>query len=91
VNLIATNLDANSDCRIAIVDHMRGSGSSSAVVKAGRKKTILLELKKTFFWYDFSVTVANFGEFARRFAGRVETGRAGYSDPVMGRSIGFPS
>ncbi|SOY61243.1 phosphocholine-specific phospholipase C [Cupriavidus taiwanensis] len=34
-------------------------------------------------WYDFTVTTAQ-GGFARRFAGRIETGTDGVSDPAMG-------
>ncbi|MET0342039.1 MAG: phospholipase C, phosphocholine-specific [Polyangiales bacterium] len=35
-------------------------------------------------WYDLSVRVAELPGFTRRFAGRVETGRHGTSDPAMG-------
>ena len=35
-------------------------------------------------WYDFTAKVEELPGFARRFAGRVETGRDGYSDPAMG-------
>ncbi|RZL89201.1 MAG: DUF756 domain-containing protein, partial [Variovorax sp.] len=37
-------------------------------------------LKKSGDWYDFTVTSEN---FERRFAGRVETGKPGVSDPAM--------
>lgn len=36
-------------------------------------------------WYDFTVTVDQ-GGFRRRFAGRMETGEDGMSDPAMGRA-----
>ncbi|HEY0064612.1 MAG TPA: phospholipase C, phosphocholine-specific [Telluria sp.] len=36
-------------------------------------------------WYDFSVRVLELPAFLRRFAGRVETGRDGISDPAVGR------
>jgi len=40
-------------------------------------------------WYDFSVRVSEQPSFARRFAGRVETGRDSWSDPAMGgRALG---
>ena len=40
-------------------------------------------------WYDFSATVEGDAAFCRRFAGRVETGRASSSDPEMhGTAIG---
>ena len=35
-------------------------------------------------WYDFTVTMDN--GFERRFAGRLETGTDGWSDPEMGAS-----
>lgn len=35
-------------------------------------------------WYDFTLTCAGLPGFTRRFAGRVETGRDGISDPAMG-------
>ena len=35
-------------------------------------------------WYDFSVTLNEDPAYLRRFAGRVETGRHGSSDPAMG-------
>jgi phospholipase C len=33
-------------------------------------------------WYDFTLSMA--GGFERRFAGRLETGKDGLSDPAMG-------
>ncbi|MFM9436945.1 phospholipase C [Janthinobacterium sp. CG_23.3] len=35
-------------------------------------------------WYDFLVQVKELPAYARRFAGRVETGKDGISDPAMG-------
>jgi phospholipase C len=34
-------------------------------------------------WYDVTVAVAGDGDYLRRFAGRVETGRPGISDPAL--------
>jgi len=47
--------------------------------------SIILNLNKSFGWYDFSVFVKGYDDFERRFAGHVETGKASYTDPVMGR------
>jgi phospholipase C len=47
--------------------------------------TIILNLKKSFGWYDFSVFVKGYDNFERRYAGHVETGKASYTDPFMGR------
>jgi phospholipase C len=48
---------------------------------------IPIDLSKQFGWYDFTVTVEGSKIFARRYAGRVETGESGFSDPFMGRTI----
>jgi phospholipase C len=47
--------------------------------------TVGLPLQRTHGWYDVTLTVDGFPDFARRYAGRVETGRASRTDPVMGR------
>jgi len=47
--------------------------------------SIILNLNKNYGWYDFSVFVKGYDDFERRFAGHVETGKASYTDPVMGR------
>jgi phospholipase C len=35
-------------------------------------------------WYDFSVRAQGVEGFLRRFSGRMEDGRPGFSDPGMG-------
>jgi phospholipase C len=50
--------------------------------------SIPIDLKKSFQWYDFTVTVNNHATFAKRYAGKVETGREGVSDPAMGGEAG---
>ena len=51
----------------------------------GGSGAIAMALGQSYWWYDFSVTIAGAEGFLRRFAGRVETGKSGFSDPVMGR------
>jgi len=48
---------------------------------------IVLDLQKTYGWHDFTVSVNGFADFAQRFAGRVETGKETFTDPVMGRMV----
>ncbi|CAG5006262.1 Non-hemolytic phospholipase C [Dyadobacter sp. CECT 9275] len=38
-------------------------------------------------WYDFTLKTSDGTEFLRRFAGRVETGKPGVSDPAMASEI----
>ena len=68
-----------------IVDHAYDHGNQSTTVNPGKTRTIRLDLKRSFSWYDFTVKVAGSDAFGRRFAGRVETGKPGFSDPVIGR------
>jgi phospholipase C len=45
--------------------------------------SLVLRLNRSHQWYDFSVTIAGVDRYLRPYAGRVETGKAGFSDPAM--------
>lgn len=47
--------------------------------------SIPLKLKASYGWYDFAVTNDGNNIFKQRYAGRIETGKETYSDPIMGR------
>ncbi|HEU5052705.1 MAG TPA: phospholipase C, phosphocholine-specific [Hanamia sp.] len=51
----------------------------------GEAHTIILNLNKSFGWYDFTVSIKGFDRFKRRYAGHVETGQESFTDPFMGR------
>jgi len=70
---------------LAVKDHGYKSGGHSIVIEPGGNQVVALPLERSHHWYDFSVTVVGVDGFLRRFAGRVETGQPGFSDPVMGR------
>jgi phospholipase C len=85
-----------------IVVHLRNGSGNSTIVKitdnAYKAKALTrpldphqeismtIPLEESHGWYDFTVTASGI-EAAARFAGRVETGRASVSDPVMGGVI----
>jgi phospholipase C len=54
---------------------------------AKRQATVILTLTASFHWYDFTVSIKGHPHYQRRYAGRVETGKAGKSDPLMGKMI----
>jgi len=56
-------------------------GSKNAVIN------IVFDTIKSYRWYDFSVRIKGNSSFERRYAGRVETGVASKTDPLMGRAI----
>jgi phospholipase C len=72
---------------IEITDNAYKSNNHTLVIPAGGKASRLLTLEKSFGWYDVSVKVKGSDQFEQRFAGRVETGRSSFSDPLMGRVI----
>jgi phospholipase C len=56
------------------------------VVAGGGDDTVVVPLKRSYGWYDFTVQVEGWKGHAR-FAGHVDTGRASFSDPLMGGVI----
>jgi phospholipase C len=70
------------DGQVTITDNAYKKGTLKA-----RKGATVLDLKGSKGWYDFTVRVAGSDGFERRFAGRVETGKEGVSDPFMGGEI----
>ena len=57
---------------------------TNETTKSGR---ITLDLVKSYGWYDFTMKISGNSTFERRYAGRVETGKPGKTDPFMGRVI----
>jgi phospholipase C len=68
---------------LRITDHISKTGNRSITLHGGSKQSVTLRLARSLRWYDFSVTIAGAGTFLRRYAGRVETGQSGFSDPAM--------
>lgn len=68
---------------IEIRDAAYGNGNVSLVVPAGEERSVVLNLAASHRWYDYALTIAGIEGYERRFAGRVETGQAGLSDPQL--------
>ncbi|NEB69458.1 DUF756 domain-containing protein, partial [Streptomyces fulvissimus] len=59
-----------------------GGAEQKVTVRAGATVSRTVDLRAGRRWYDVSVTVDGEPGFLRRFAGHVETGAAGVSDPA---------
>jgi phospholipase C len=70
-------------CTLDVTDLSYKGGNHSMLLDAGASRSIVLPLGGSHQWYDFGVTIAGSGAYVRRFAGRVETGKPGFSDPAM--------
>ena len=49
------------------------------------KTEVVLQLNRSFGWYDFCVRVEGMPDFEQRYAGHIETGKESFTDPHMGR------
>jgi phospholipase C len=75
----------NTDQVIEIRDNAYQKGVLKNIqLKKGMKEYVVVNLDKSHGWYDVSVQAAGATKFEKRYAGRVETGNEGISDPVMG-------
>jgi len=70
-------------CVVEIVDHAYGAAPITKELPAGGEWRVPLSFEKSHQWYDFSVRLKGVKGFERRYAGRIETGREGISDPQM--------
>jgi phospholipase C len=84
-NVVVTieNLDSKAH-HVSIEDNSYKGESKNKTIAMGEKTSVVLELGKSFHWYDFSVHAKDFPEYEERFAGHVETDRPTKTDPLMG-------
>jgi len=89
IDLKLSNNNRGKSFEIGIRDNAYKNKSIRKVLtanKASNTESIILNLNKSFGWYDFSVLVKGYDHFERRYAGHVETGNSSFTDPFMGRS-----
>jgi phospholipase C len=71
-------------CELEIVDEAYGRPVRLLTLAPDEEREELFDLADSGAWYDLVVRPAQGAGFHRRFAGRVETGRHGISDPALG-------
>lgn len=84
VELLLTASSAKDGLAISVRDNSYGNADQSLRLASGGKSSVLVSTSKSRRWYDVSLRVAGSTRFERRFAGRIETGAWGTSDPKMG-------
>ncbi len=89
-DLSLANADPQKAVTVLIEDLSYGGGRRPVTLgpsgQADGRASLRLPLARSLGWYDLSVTVAGHERFAQRFAGRIEDGREGFSDPLMGNA-----
>jgi phospholipase C len=83
--LVSISNPGSQACRLTVRDMAyRSSGPMEVEVPRGKSVSHRWSLQRNANWYDFSVAADACPGYERRFAGRVETGAHGISDPAMG-------
>ncbi len=88
--VIAAGVTGKQTLNFDITDNAYHTGQKKLVLVPGSKVSKVqsrFETAQSFGWYDYSVTLKDNKLFEKRFAGRLETGRPGKTDPGMGRII----
>ncbi|MRG48260.1 phospholipase C, phosphocholine-specific [Chitinophaga sp. SYP-B3965] len=77
------NTSSSDALKITVKDNSYKQADVQHIIGKGSSKDIFLELGKNHNWYDFSIKVNGFAAFEKRYAGRVENGVEGFSDPLL--------
>ncbi len=84
IEIAASNVSGQSQV-VEITDNAYKTGKHVLTVAANKRpSTLMLNLSKSFGWYDFTVRIKGNTTFEKRYAGHVETGKASFTDPLMG-------
>lgn len=83
VELLIHNQETRRDFTVQIADESYGHGAQAVNVAPGAERRVVVNLARSHRWYDLAVTLEGVPDYERRFAGRVENGEAGVSDPAM--------
>lgn len=71
---------------IEITDNYTGT-TQTKPLDATAFSSVGFDLSKTYGWYDVTVKLKGNTSFEKRYAGKVETGKESFTDPLMGRTI----
>jgi phospholipase C len=84
VQVLLGSTSAGTGITVSVFDNSYGNAEQTKQVAAGARGSIRVSTAESHRWYDLSVRVTGAAKFERRFAGRVETGVWGFSDPRIG-------
>jgi len=68
---------------VELIDNSYNAGPRAMELSDSRSMPV--DATKSFGWYDISIKVKGNNTFEKRYAGRIETGKPSFSDPLMGR------
>ncbi len=74
----------SSAISVTLHDNAYGNAAQSKQIAAGSTISLRMPTRDSHRWYDLSLSVLEASNFERRFAGRLENGTWGFSDPLIG-------
>ncbi|MEO5978625.1 MAG: phospholipase C, phosphocholine-specific [Chryseolinea sp.] len=75
---------ANKLMTILITDNAYEAKPIHKTLKACKSSEVVVDLSRSYRWYDFTLSIDGAHQYARRYAGRVENGEPGLTDPAIG-------
>lgn len=78
------SLNKQKDYHITVADITYKQPAQKISLKPGQKINKTLSLQASHHWYDVGIAIDGYENFVRRYAGRVETGKHSFTDPVIG-------
>lgn len=86
LNLV--NREPSRDVKVRISHHVGDAPGAEYSLAPKQGVRVVLDFASTHRWYDITVTVQGVEGYGRRYAGRIENGEPGLSDPAIGRGRG---
>ncbi len=83
---IAINNNDTATCTVEVTNHYTKATETKAL-DARTSGLMNFDLSKTHGWYDVSVKIKGNSLFEKRYAGKVETGKETFTDPMMGKAL----
>lgn len=77
--------EGSSTLNLQLSDLGYKTNNLQKIIKPKTEEVLILNLQSSYGWYDFEIKTITNNVFAQRFAGRIETGKESFTDPVMGR------
>lgn len=84
IELKFKNTDQSKHQTVIVTDNSYKVNNHTISLVGGQTITKVLNLDKSHHWYDFSIGVKDHPNFTKQYAGRVENGTHGFTDPLIG-------
>jgi phospholipase C len=84
IEILVVNQDKSKSVKVNVEDQAYKQSALVINLDGGQKIQKVIDLGKSHQWYDITIKVSGYENYFRRYAGRVENGQHGYTDPVIG-------